>query len=306
MEKGGNSSGGAVLKIISSMVIFGTVGLVRRGIPYGSAMIAFMRGLIATLILVAVRLVRRKKKGAAPDMQALGRNMVLLVVSGALIGFNWILLFEAYRFTTVSVATVCYYMAPVFTMMISPVLLKEKITLKKAICTIVALAGIVLVSGIANSGTKGSAVQDANIRGVFYGLGAALLYSIVVNMNKMISNVDGMDRTIFQMAPACIAVLPYWLMTEDFSALRPDTTGVILILVAGIVNTALAYALYFDGIEHVSAQSASILSYIDPAVAVILSALVLGERLTAVTAIGIVLVLGAAMASEIRPGKRDS
>ena len=306
MEKGGNSSGGAVLKIISSMVIFGTVGLVRRGIPYGSAMIAFMRGLIATLILVAVRLVRRKKKGAAPDMHALGRNMVLLVVSGALIGFNWILLFEAYRFTTVSVATVCYYMAPVFTMMISPVLLKEKITLKKAICTIVALAGIVLVSGVADSGAKGSAVQDANIRGVFYGLGAALLYSIVVNMNKMIRNVDGMDRTIFQMAPACIAVLPYWLMTEDFSALRPDATGIILILVAGIVNTALAYALYFGGIEHVSAQSASILSYIDPAVAVILSALVLGESLTAVTAIGIVLVLGAAMASEIRPGKRDS
>ncbi|MBO4409809.1 MAG: EamA family transporter [Spirochaetales bacterium] len=304
MDKGGKETS-ARLRIILSMTIFGTIGLVRRGIPYSSAMIACMRGLIATLILLAVHRIRiMRGRTAGFDRGNLRRNMGLLLVSGAMIGFNWILLFEAYRYTTISVATVCYYMAPVFTMMISPIYLKEKITVRTIICTIVALAGIILVSGVVGPGSDSPQdLSDTHLKGVLFGLGAALLYSLVVNINKKIEGVGGMDRTIFQMGPACIAVLPYWLLTENFSAMRADATGIILLLVAGVVNTALAYALYFSGIEHVSAQSASILSYIDPVVAVVLSAVVLGESMTWTTALGIVLVIGGAFAGEVRFGR---
>ena len=285
------NQGKAKLEMIISMVIFGTIGLVRRSIPYSSAMIASFRGVIATLLLLLIHLVRRQKF----DRTALKANMAKLLISGAMIGFNWVLLFEAYRYTTVSVATVCYYMAPVFIMISSPFTLSEKITAKKTVCIILALVGVVLVSGVLE---PGSMTSSDNLKGVLFGLGAALLYACVVTINKEIKNVSGMDRTIFQMAPAALAVLPYWLLTDNVSAITLEVEPVIMLLVAGIINTALAYDLYFASIASLSAQSAALMSYIDPVVAIILSAVVLKEGLSAVSILGVILVLGSAIAGE--------
>ena len=278
--------------MIASMVIFGTIGLVRRSIPYSSAMIAFFRGFIASLVLLLIHFIRRKSF----DRNALKANMAKLVVSGAMIGFNWVLLFEAFRFTTVSIATVCYYMAPVFIMISSPFTLHEKITARKAICIILALVGVVLVSGVLS--TQGSESPD-HLKGVLFGLGAALFYACVVNINKKIEGVNGMDRTIFQMGPAALAVLPYWLLTDDITAIAIAPQPVFLLLVACLVNTALAYDLYFGSIEHLSAQSSALMSYIDPVVAIILSAIILKEAMSPLAAVGVVLVLGSALAGEI-------
>lgn len=155
---------GGSLQIIVAMLIFGVIGLVRRGIPYSSAMVAFFRGFIASVVLIVIRLFNRK----GFDIKAIRKNLVLLLVSGAMIGFNWILLFEAYRYTTISVATICYYMSPIFTIIASPFTLKEKITTRKAICVFIALVGMVFVSGVIETGFSG-------IKGALLGLTAALL-----------------------------------------------------------------------------------------------------------------------------------
>ena len=285
--------------LLLSMVIFGTIGLVRRAIPYSSAMVAFFRGAIATILLLAFHFIRRKHF----DWKNLKANMAKLLFSGALIGFNWVLLFESYRYTTVSIATVCYYMAPVFIMIASPFTLHEKITAKKAICIVLALLGVVLVSGILSPKTEQS---QNNLIGVLLGLSAALLYACVVNINKRIQNVDGMDRTIFQMGPAAIAVLPYWLLTDNLGAIQIEAGPLAWLLFAAVINTALAYELYFGAIEHVSAQTAALMSYIDPVVAIILSATVLGEQMDIWAALGIVLVLCSAVAGEIEPRNTES
>ncbi len=287
---------GAKARIVISMVIFGTIGLVRRMIPYSSAMIAFFRGLIATLVLLGIH----KAKGRRFDWPKLRANMVLLVVSGAMIGFNWILLFESYRFTTVSIATVCYYMAPIFTILVSPFTLKERITARKAICAVIAMLGLVMVSGVIGGSEKGS----DNLKGVLLGLAAAALYATVVNINKKIKDVGGMDRTIFQMGPAAIAVLPYWLLTDNLTSMEFIPSAAAMLLVAGLVNTAIAYDLYFGSIEHLSAQTAALMSYIDPVVAILLSALVLNEAMDTVTIIGVVLIIGAAVVSEIHMSRK--
>ncbi len=288
MDKGGDTRTRDRLNIILSMLIFGTVGLVRRSIPYSSAMIAFVRGAVATVILLLVHALRRRPF----DRANLMANMAKLIVSGAMIGFNWILLFEAYRFTSVSVATVCYYMAPIFTILLSPLALKERITVKKGLCVAIAFLGMVFVSGVIQDGISG-------LKGVLLALGAAVLYACVVIINKKMHNVSGIDRTIFQMGPAALAVLPYWLLTDDLAAIQFDWTAVLMLAVAGIVNTALAYELYFKSIERVPAQSAALFSYIDPIVAILLSAVVLKESMGALSAVGVVLVIGAAMVSEL-------
>ena len=278
---------GGKFKITLTMVIFGTIGLVRRSIPYSSAMISFFRGFLAAAILLALRLI----KGRASDKQEIRRNLLPLIISGAMIGINWILLFEAYRFTTIAVATISYYMAPVFTIIASAFILREKLTVRKAICVTVALLGMVFVSGVMETGISG-------IKGVLLGLGAAILYSGDVIINKKIKGVDGIDRTIIQMGAAAITVLPYWLLTDDLSSIQLTAGPVVLLLVACIVCTALPYSLYFSAIQVVPAQTAAILSYIDPIVAVLLSALVLKESMSTLTLIGVILVIGAALVSE--------
>lgn len=114
-------------KLITSMTIFGTIGIVRNYIPYPSSVLALVRGVIGVLFLLAVFLYKREGFSA----KAIKKNAVLLCLSGVCLGANWILLFEAYRYTTVSVATMCYYMAPVIMILVAPVLFHEAITRKK-------------------------------------------------------------------------------------------------------------------------------------------------------------------------------
>ena len=280
-------NGGGKFKITLTMVIFGTIGVVRRAIPYSSAMISFFRGFLAMAILLALRLFNRNNI----NKQDIKKYFVPLFISGAMIGVNWILLFEAYRFTTIAVATISYYMAPVFTIIASAFLLREKLTPRKAICVAVALLGMVFVSGVLETGISG-------MKGVLLSLGAALLYSGDVIINKKVKGVDGIDRTIIQMGAAAIVVLPYWLLTDNLSDIELTTQPVLLLLAACIICTALPYYLYFTAIQVVPAQTAAILSYIDPIVAVLLSALFLEESMSALTLIGVILVIGAALVSE--------
>ena len=287
----------ASLKIVITMLIFGSIGLIRRNIPYSSALISFFRGAVAALILFVLRLCgvfgRGSTSGASGEAykHEVRVNLLPLAISGAMIGINWILLFEAYRYTTIAVATISYYMAPVFTVIASVFILKEKLTVRKAVCVIVAVIGMVFVSGVIEDGVGG-------LKGVLLGMGAALLYSGDVIINKLVKGVDGRDRTIIQMGAAALAVLPYWLINEDFSSLTFSLQPVIMLLVTAVICTALTYSLYFSAIQKVPAQTAAILSYIDPVVAVLISALILHEGMSVLTLVGVILVIGAALFSE--------
>ncbi|WBY64043.1 DMT family transporter [Thermocaproicibacter melissae] len=275
-------------KLISAMTIFGTIGLVRKYIPCSSALVSFVRGFIGALFLLALRRVKKEKF----DTAAIKKNVVKLLASGIALGVNWILLFEAYRYTTISVATICYYMAPVFIILTSPFFFRERITLQKGLCSAIAVCGMVFVSGVTQTGVSG-------LTGVFYGLGAAVLYAAVVTLNKKMVGLSASDRTILQLAISAIALLPYVLLTDDISALKMDAFSVLMLLVAGVVHTGIAYSLYFGSLRNVPAQTAALFSYIDPTVAVLISALVLKEGITAEAIVGVVMVIGAAMASEI-------
>ena len=284
----------ATFKLTLSMVIFGTIGVFRRYIPLPSSLVAMTRGLTGMLFLLLVMVLRK----CGMNRTAVRRKLGLLCLSGAAIGVNWILLFEAYNYTSVATATLCYYLAPMFVILASPLVVGERLTAKKLICVLAALLGMVFVSGVLEAGGGSS-----DLKGVLLGLGAAVLYASVVLMNKQLGDVPAYDRTIVQLGSSAAVLLPYVLLTEDMGALTftPGTIG--LLLVVGIVHTGIAYALYFGSLMQLKAQTAAILSYIDPVVAVLLSALVLREHMSLLSGLGAVLVLGAAVVSEL-PSRR--
>ena len=279
----------AKLQIIAAMCLYGTISVFVRNIPLSSAAVALCRAGIALAALLALQGAR----GRLPDLRAMGRELPLLLLSGAAMGFNWIFLFEAYKYTTVSVATLSYYFAPVIVMLACPVLFRERLTLRQAVCFVGSTLGLVLVINV------GALSEGQHLRGVAFGLAAAALYATVVLMNKFLKRVSGLDRTVLQFAGAAAVLLPYVLLTEGLSFAPMTGLGWACLLCVGLVHTALAYVLYFSALRTLPGQEAAILSYIDPLVAVILSLTLLREPVAPLQLVGGAMILAFTLANEL-------
>ncbi len=269
--------------LITSMLIFGTVGIFRRNIALPSAFIAFFRGLTGCLTILPFAGKRILKCSDVPK----------LMLSGALIGLNWILLFEAYNYTSVSVATLCYYMQPTFLVLLSAVIKKQRLSRLNILCTVISFTGMVLVSGVAES------AQEVSLRGIVLGLGAAVLYTAVVMLNMSTKETNGFSKTTVQMGSAALVLLPYLLATGSFSGLTFSGNTLLLLVIMGLVHTGLAYALYFASIPGLSTQTIAFMSYMDPVTALVLSALLLHEKMSFAGALGALFVLGSALVNTV-------
>lgn len=282
----------SVMMNIVSMLIFGTIGIFRRYIPVSSAFLAFSRGILGGLfLLIFISLFHRTSKGK----MAL-KTIIWLVISGAVMGVNWMLLFEAYNHTTVAIATLCYYMQPTIVVLLSPIIFKERLKLKECVCAIIAILGMVLVSGVIGGDSSGT----GNMSGILFGLGAAVFYSIVIIINKIIRGIDPYQKTVIQLFSAGMVMIPYILVKGGFYGVRLDLTAIILLLILGLVHTGIAYVLYFGSIDGLRAQSVAILSYIDPVSALLFSAFFLKEPLNSVGIMGAIMIIGSAVISELQ------
>lgn len=281
----------AKLKIIISMAVFGTLAIFVKNIPLSSGEIALFRAIIAAVVIIIYKLVIGEEI-LFPDIK---KDLPALFVSGMAMGFNWILLFQAYNYTTVSIATLSYYFAPVIVMVACPILFKEKLTIKQIVCFVMATIGLIMVIGV--SGTEKS---SNNLIGIGFGLGAAVLYATVVLLNKFIKNVTGIDKTLIQFLAAIIVLIPYVFVTTGIHIGSLDKIGIINLLILSIVHTGICYCLYFSSLKDLKGQEVSILSYIDPLVAIIVSVTILGESILLIQIIGGMMILGFTLLNEIK------
>ena len=296
----------ARLMMIISMTIFGTIGLFVRRISVSSGELALYRAVLALVLLTGYLLVTKQRI----PFEKIKREIPLLLFSGMAMGINWILLFEAYKYTTVSVATLSYYFAPVLVTAVCPFIFREKMTQKQVICFVMATVGIVLITAgdlitglgawltgnasagqIADGGVS-AGTGSRDLLGILFGLGAAVFYATVILLNKFIKNVAGIHRTFLQFVAAIIILVPYVALTGGCTLGGLDGKGWVCLLIVGLVHTGLTYCMYFSSLKELPGQKAEILSYIDPLVAVLASVLILSEPLTAVQALGGALILG--------------
>lgn len=282
------------LKLSLSMLIFGTIGIFVKYIPLTSSTIAMTRGFMGAAFLFFVMLI----SGKSVSFPAIRKNALPLILSGAAIGVNWIFLFEAYNYTSVAVATLCYYMEPVLLIIMTPFVLKQKLSLKKIICVPVALIGMVLVSGVLSS------KQDVSLVGVALGLCAAVLYTSVVLTNRFLKNISAYDSTLVQLFIAAVVITPYNLVVGMQPTGTVDLKAIIMIVVVGFLHTGLTYYLYFSSMNYLPSETVAIYSYIDPAFAILLSVFLLKEPMTVFGVVGAVLILGACIISEIEFKKK--
>ncbi|WP_143187630.1 DMT family transporter [Desulfosporosinus lacus] len=278
-------------RIITAMLIFGSIGAFVKNINLSSSEIALLRGVIGSLFLICASFFLRQKL----SFKSIRENIVILILSGSAVGFNWILLFQSYKYTTISNATLSYYFAPIVVIILAPFVLKERLTFAKLGCIISAMLGLFLIVSLGGNNTSGT---YNHIVGILYGLSAAVLYASVILMNKFIKNLAGFETTLVQLMVAVLVLSPYVIIKDQLDFSGMNSKSIIFILILGIIHTGVAYYLYFTSIKELKGQTIAVLSYIDPISAVIIAAVFLGESMSFVQMIGGVLILGSTFFSE--------
>ena len=283
-EKGGPAlSYGAY---ILSMLIFGTNGLLVSRLSLSASQVVLLRTLLGGVLLTGLVLLR-----GGFDRASVRAEAVPLLLGGAALGANWVALFEAYRLLNISLATLIYYTAPMLILLFSPLLFREKLNGAKitAICAVA--VGLVCISG-------SIAFGGLSAHGLLTALLSALFYAALIVFNKRIERTGGLQTAAIELDVAFLVVLLYVLSTSTFP--RPLRSDLPAVAVIGLVNTGLAYLLYFSGLQKLPAQSVALISYVDPVSALLFSALFLHEALTPLQLFGAVLIIGGALFGELR------
>jgi drug/metabolite transporter (DMT)-like permease len=279
------------IQFILSMMIFGTIGLIVRYIDLSSSERALLSSFLGCSFLLLVFLLIKKKI----SWNLVKSNALFLILSGIALGGNWIFLYQSYDHTTIATATLGYYFAPVFVMILSPFVLREQLSIKKIVCIGVAIISMLMIVG---EGLNASRSDD--ILGLFFGLIAAAFYAALLLLNKFIKDMDKLELTIIQLGTTTLLLMPYVFLTSGFGIFEVSSSSIPFILILGIINTGIGFWLFFSGMERLKGQSIAMLSYVDPFVAILISAIILQEQMTIVQILGGVLLLGSTFVSEIR------
>lgn len=285
------------LGLIISMLIWGSIGIFVKYINFTSSQIALVRAILGSIFLIIFSMISKESL----SKEKIKSNLLVLICCGICLGFNWIFLFQAYHYTTVSTATICYYLAPIIVMFLSPFLLKEKLNSVKVCCIVAAMIGMLCIVGIDKS-----SMGENNMVGILYGLSAACFYTGVVILNKFLKGISGRDSAIVQLSVSAIFLLPYVIFTEKISLVGVSSQSIILLLVLGVVHTGIAYLLYFTVIQKIESQTVAIYSYVDPISAIFMSAIILNESMSLLQIIGGILILGSTFISEVYSNKIKS
>ncbi len=284
----------SLIFFIASMVIFGTNGLIVANISLGSAEIVLMRTFLGSLFLLAVVLVKRSFSFA--DLKA---DLVPATMGGAALGLNWVMLFSAYRSAGVGLSTLTYYCGPIIVLALSPVLFREKLTWNKLLAIAAVAVGMFCITGDIE---PGSDVQT----GILFGGGAALLYASLIVANKRVKRLSGLNCAMYELIVAFFVVLIYLVASNVKLPVIPAAEDIVWVLVIGLVNTGLAYYLYFSSLQKLPGQTVALVCYIDPLTALLVSGAFLGEKLFAVQIAGAVLILGGACLGELKFKKSEN
>lgn len=289
-------AGKSRVMFIAAMMIFGTISLFVRNIPLPTAEIAFWRAAVA-LAVIGVFMAATRRFGRLRDMRG---KIWLYALSGALMAFNWVLLFEAIRYTTIALATLSYYVAPTLMVLASVLFFRERLNAWQTLCFVLSTLGLVMMLGV--SGGSGG-----DLKGILLALASAVLYASVVMINKGAGETDGIARTFVQFLAVVAVLAPFILLRGGFHLGQLGGRGLAALLAVGLVHTGLCFCLYFSALASLRGQQAAILSYLDPLVAVLLSVLWLGERVSALQMAGGVIMVLFALLNELfvrKPGEK--
>ncbi|HSK20041.1 MAG TPA: DMT family transporter [Longimicrobiales bacterium] len=239
----------------------------------------------AAVLLIALA---RRLRGVRVPLRSMPFFAAYGIAGFALFG---LLFLAALQRTTVSIAVALLYTAPAFVVLMSVVLWRERFGRLRMISLGLALTGVMLVTGAAQAVLRGTAALP--FPALLFGLGSGLGYALYTLFSKVASERYGPVASVFWSFAFAAASLGILASPVTPFLRAPDQA--VLLIGLGIVPTLLPYALYITALKHLRASTAAMLASIEPGIAALLAAVLLGERLEALQMIGMGLVVCAAV-----------
>lgn len=276
------------MKLISVMVLWGSIGLFTRYIALSPIQLAFSRAVLAALMLLLINGRRHWSEILSNKGSVLSYGL-----SGALIGVAWVALFYGYTHTSIASAVIIYNMCPVYVMLAAPFVLKEKRSRVQTAVVVLSLIGLVLIVGVP------SLSSDDSMGKIMSGI-SGLLYAMIVLINRKIKvKLNSNTATAIQMVSASLVLLPFVVgsgFIESLSALNKE--ALIMTVILGIVHTGITYSLYFSTYHQMKSIDIVIYSYLEPLFGLLFSVVFLQESLSVIQILGGVLILGSTFIGE--------
>lgn len=283
-----------LLRVGAAALVWGTIPLVLHAADGASVIKVFYRVLFAGVVL----LIWMAVTGSWSQLRDLPRRKVLqLIGQGVILTVNWVLFLTALDLTNVATAELLGYMGPVFVAGLAPFVTGEPFDRRIVVPMLLALGGIVVILA-----PQGLALANGRqLLGAVLAFASALTYAaLLLRSKRILDGVTGPALMIVEYGVATVLLLPFvvWLYARGLGPTTVASYGALAIL--GVVQTALAGLLFLSGLRRVRTDHAAILTYAEPASAVMFAAAFLGEPLTAATlAGGAMVVAGGAMVARL-------
>jgi RarD protein len=270
------------LAVVVSMLIWGSVSIFARKAGQDPLVTVTYRVLLGALALGVLALFQR----GGPKLTLRPRQWALMLVSGLALAITWLFFFKAVSATSVTNAVLSYYAAPVLVALTAPILLGERLESRTMLATALAFGGLFFMLY-----QPGQTLRAADVTGIGYGLIAACFYAAVTITGRWLADVPATRLVLIQTLTATVVLVPAMLLQGGRATLAISAPSMALLLVIGVIHTALALVLYFVGLRRVKVQHVGVLAYLDPVSAVLFAYLFLGEVPASTSLVGGALVL---------------
>ena len=275
------------LKYLSSLLLFGSNGIVASYILLNSHEIVFLRTFIGSIFLLCLFLLSKQKLQAFVNK----KDAIYLIASGISTGISWLFLYQAYTEIGVSLATLACYCGPIIVILLSPLIFNERLNIYKISGFIIVFTGMIFVNG--------SELSQTGISfGLVCGILSAVTYSLMVIFAKKVKTINGLEYSFIQLISSFLIVAIFLGLKQGFY-IPKLTENIFPVLFLGVINTGIGCYLYFSSIKELPAGTVAICGYLEPLSALFFSAIFLNERLSFIQIIGAIFIIGGAIIAEL-------
>lgn len=262
----------ASIYILIAIFLWSSLGVFVRLTGVKIHELIFYSNLVSVIIQVIIILSLKYYK----SFPAL-KDVIVIFVLGCLSLLNTFSYFYAFVKTTIANSVLTHYTAPIFVAIISPIVLKEKASLKLLIVIIIATVGLLIMLG-------GFSVDKRHLPGIVSGLVSGVAYGVLIVMIRMFAKEINPLIMAFLINISIILILSPFIDRFPINALWS-------FIIIGVVHSTIAPIIYYKGMKYVTANKAAVLGYLEPFCAIILSYLFLKEKLQLNTLIGGALIV---------------
>jgi drug/metabolite transporter (DMT)-like permease len=279
----------SLAEIHTAVVLFGLAGLFGKWLLLSPFIIVLGRVFFASLSLLLLFLFTKQNMRIPYP-----KDYVLFVLLGLLLAVHWVTFFKSIQISTVAVGLLSYSSFPVFTAFLEPLFFRERIKIPTIFFALLCMIGIFLIIPRFD-------LSDSVYRGVLWGVFSGLTFSVLTILNRKLSQkYSSLLITFYQDFSATLFLLPFYFVLQP----RLHVEEILLLLALGIFCTAGSHSLFIKGMKHVPAQTAAIISSLEPVYGIVLALIFLKEIPNMRIILGGIIILGTALVVTLK-GKKN-